>query len=447
VEVIGTVPNGKPNAGNPSALLTRTFGGGAAGNLTIETRKLIVQDGGNVSTSTWEGSQGAGGTLRVIASDFVEVSGTEPTDRENPSGLFTQTQGMGNTAALTIKTRILIIRGGAVISSATLSQGNGGTITIDASDLVELSGTSTIGKFPSGLFAQAVDGGNAGSLLINTGKLIVQDKAVIAVSSTGSGQAGNLEINANEIHLHREGKLVAGTTSGDGGNIKLQLQNLLLLRNKSQISTTAGTAGGGGNGGNITIDVPNGFIVAVSGENSDISANAFKGNGGNVQINAFGIFGTEFREKPTNFSDITASSEFGLNGTVEIKTPDIEVSPELINLPTQAVEPKLAQVCQGGVRRNQDSFVITGRGGLPSSPTETLKADAVLADWITLDRVQQTPVNSNVSQNSTSTPARIVEATGWAINAQGKIVLTANASTVTPHNSWQKPTDCSATQP
>jgi filamentous hemagglutinin family protein len=123
----------------------------------------------------------------------------------------------------------------------------------------------------------------------------------------------------------------AESASGNGGDINLQ-SNLLLLRRGGQISTTAGTALAGGNGGNINIDA--GFIVAVPQENSDITANAFSGNGGTVTINAQGIFGIQSRQQPTLQSDITASSTGGgINGVVDINTLDIDPNRAFINLP------------------------------------------------------------------------------------------------------------------
>ncbi|WP_193199379.1 filamentous hemagglutinin N-terminal domain-containing protein [Nostoc sp. MG11] len=462
IQVIGTHADG-----SPSALLTRTDDEGTAGPLTIETRKLIIENGGNVSTTAFRG-KGNGGTLTVTALDFVKVSGNSASSTENPSGLFTQTRTTGNAGALTINTSALIVQDGAVVSAGTgsNSQGKGGTLTINASNFVEVSGTSPIGKFPSGLFAQSRGSGDAGSILLTTRQLIVRDKAEVTVAALGSGNAGNLDIAAREIRLD-EGKLLADTKSGNGGNITLKLQDLLLLRNNSQISTTAGTeAAGGGNGGNITIDTPNGFIVAVPDENSDISANAFMGSGGKVEIAAYGVFGIEPRSREdlarrlqTNepakldprqlqTNDITAISQTNptLNGVVNINTPGIDPNEGLTKLPTQPVEPKVAQVCKAGTGRNQNSFTITGRGGVPSSPTEPLSADAVLADWITLD-ISKTLSNTPVTQNPTKpNPETIVEATGWEINAKGEVVLTANVSNIEPHNSWQKSTDCSELQ-
>lgn len=438
--------SGTDAQGFVSSLLTNTYNRGLAGKLTVKTRELIVENGGQIEASARRGSQGLGGQLEVTA-DVIKLSGS-PLDGF-PSGLFAQTYGTNDAGSLTIKTRQLIIRDGAQIVAATQpgSQGKGGNLNIHASDFIEISGTAPNRIDTSGLFVRSQGDGDAGSLSITTGKLIVRNQAQVTVSALGRGNAGKLEINAKEIRLDEQGKLFAQTISGKGGDINIKVADLLLLRNHSQISATAGTnATSQGDGGNINIDAPTGFIVAVPGENSDISANAFQGRGGNVEINAFGVFGTQFRDKLTDLSDITASSEFGLNGTVEINTPEVDPSEGLVNLPTQPATLKLAQVCHAGFGRNQDSFTITGRGGLPANPTEFLGGDAVLADWIAIDDTEKTPTRPNVNKMLSSTPSRIVEATGWVINAQGEVVLTATVSAIKPDNSWQQAAICHGEQ-
>ena len=59
-------------------------------------------------------------------------------------------------------------------------------------------------------------------------------------------------------------------------------------------------------------------------ENSDIKANAFRGNGGNIEITAERIFGIESRASLTPDSDITADSQLGIDGTVTINAPDLD---------------------------------------------------------------------------------------------------------------------------
>ena len=50
----------------------------------------------------------------------------------------------------------------------------------------------------------------------------------------------------------------------------------------------------------------------------EITANAFSGRGGNIEITTNNIFGSQFL-------DISASSQLGLDGEVIINDPDIDI--------------------------------------------------------------------------------------------------------------------------
>jgi len=491
VQVIGTSADGL----FPSAVFTDTEGAGAAGGLTITTGQLLVRDGAVVTSDTL--GTGNAGSLTVNAA-FVTLSGTSVKGR--PSGLFTTTQADGDAGVLTINTKQLLVengaevtadtfgagdagdltvkadsvklsgaagkitgllaqvqpkargnggnltietgqllvQNGALVSSATLGTGNAGNLTINALESVELSGTR-----PSLLTALSTKGsGDAGNLRIETGELIVRDGGQVTVLSVGSGNAGELTVEADSIELDKQGAITATTLSGKGGDITLRSQDLLLLRRESKISTRAGTEQTSGTSGNITIDTDN--LVALG--NSDIDANAFGGPGGQVRIKAPGIFGTQAREEQTSESDITASSNLGpqFSGTVEINTLDVDPSRGLVNLPTVPVDTEVVQACTPGGTAAQSEFIITGRGGLPPNPDEALSTDALQVDLITLNPEVDQSSNPAVSTSPTSspTPTPIVEATGWAIAPNGNVVLTANAPTVTPHSSWQRTVNC-----
>ncbi|MEH2437065.1 MAG: filamentous hemagglutinin N-terminal domain-containing protein [Nostoc sp.] len=486
IQLIGTSPIIEGEKPIPSGLFTVTQGAGNAGELKIETGQLIVQDGAQISASTSKESTGEGGTVSINARDSIQLIGT---NGESRSGLFVGTQATGNAGELNIETGQLIIQDGARISASASkeSTGEGGSLSINARDSIELIGTSPMGA--SGLFVGTEASGNAGNLNIETGKLIVQDGAQISastskestgeggsiiiksgelnvldnaditVSSQGTKKAGDLEITARSIKLDNQGKLIGQANSGDGGNITLNLQDLLLLRRNSEISTSAGTSGAGGNGGNITINIPDGFIVANPNENSDITANAFSGSGGRVTIKATNIFGIASltsedlkRLRPTDLdprqlqtNDITAVSQTrpNLSGIVDINTLDVDPYRGLINLPAVPVDTQVAQACQVRPGENQNSFTITGRGGLPPNPkTEPLTPDAVELDWVTLNPKGENRVSTNSSEANSSSPAPIVEAQGWVKNAKGEVVLTADAPKALPHSSWFTPASC-----
>jgi filamentous hemagglutinin family protein len=446
VEVIGISASGQ----SPSGLFANTLGTGDAGEIAINTRRLIIRDG--AAAATISAGIGRGGNLSVDATESVELS-RSPAGAPVPTGLFTSTLGPGSAGNLTINTRQLIVRDGAVASTATLGTGRGGNLSVNASDFVEVAGISADGRLSSNLIASTFGPGDAGDITITTGTLTVQDGALIAVSTVrstkasliirlpdfglftvptvGSGNAGKLEVSARSMRLDN-GSITAATTAGEGGNITLQAQDLLLQRS-SQISTTAG---GSGNGGNLKIDTE--LLVAL--ENSDITANAFKGQGGNIQIQTQGIFFSPD-------SDITASSELGIDGLVKVKTLDTEPSGELVNLPEEVVnvEGLVAQNCSAERGQEESEFIVTGRGGLPPNPNETLSSDTVLINLGT-----RAPQGENRSAPAISTapgspaPVPIVEAQGWVIGANGKIILTASAPNVTPHNPWLPSASCHA---
>ncbi|NES20957.1 MAG: S-layer family protein, partial [Symploca sp. SIO3E6] len=143
----------------------------------------------------------------------------------------------------------------------------------------------------------------------------------------------------------------------------------------SEISATAGTAPGGGNGGNITIHAP--FIVAVPHEDSDITANAFTGNGGRITIFSQAIFGLEFRPSLTPLSDITVSSQFGLDGTVELNTLGIDPSLGFINLSMEAVEPEVKDICRGNEGQPRVELYDIGRAGIPPTPHDSFEPNFI----------------------------------------------------------------------
>jgi len=310
------------------------------------------------------------------------------------------------------------------VSAATglSSTGRGGNLTINAKDSIGVVGISNDGRLPS----------------------------TLSVRSQGKGAAGNLTVNSPRISVKDRGAISATANAVDGGNITLNT-NLLLLRSSGVISATAGLAQGEGNGGNVTIHVPNGFIVAVKGENSDITANAFKGSGGKVQINATGIFGIaplslqdlerlrpfDLDPRQLSSNDITAVSQANfspnLSGQVSINTPDVDPSQGLVILPTQVFDASqrlISSSCAAFADEGGSKFTITGRGGLPPNPDEPLTSDVIWTDT----RLPDTTDGQHGSRKSTALPpsqskaVEILPATGWVFNDKGEVTLISHIS-------------------
>ncbi|MEM6399010.1 MAG: filamentous hemagglutinin N-terminal domain-containing protein, partial [Cyanobacteria bacterium P01_D01_bin.116] len=420
--------NSQANAGNINinadsilllnSTIAATANRGDAGDVILEADNITFKNNSNIDTNTRENSIGNGGKIEVTANSILFENEPEfkPKDNDHKilNSLGSVTSGKGDAGEIIIEAENIILRNRGGIGIDTKNEGNAGKLTINTS-LLQLENSR------------------------------VQDHAGINSSSNGSGKAGELIINSDKILLDKS-DIQAETESGKGGNITLNLNELLLLRNGSQISTTAGTVGGGGNGGNININAPNGFVVAIPNENSDITANAFEGEGGNIEVTASGIFGIQIQENSTQqISGISASSKLGIDGTVEINTPEINPNNELTELPSIPINTKLTQGCYSpGYAQNQ--FFIVGRGGLPPNPEDFLTPSAVRVDWVS----PQTNIENSLStknrdievKSNTEKPERIVEATGWISNSKGEVIFTADAPVLTADSSIKQAQNC-----
>ncbi len=426
---------------SPSILTTRTNSTGNAGTLQITTSKLTLNQGGQISTSTF--GAGTGGTLIVDATESIEVSG-QSLDGSNDSALFSQSVGetaTGNGGNLQVKTGLLVIRDGGRVSVSAIdgSTGKGGNLSITASQLVEVAGIGTNAEGqvqPSTLASISQGSGDAGNVTIQTNRLNVRNGAEVNVSSENTGNAGNLEINASTISLNNEGKLIANSKAGrSGGNIILQDLESLKLGDNSVISTNAG---GEGNGGNITIVTD--LLTALG--NSSITAQAEgAGDGGNIRIKTQGFF-------VSPDSEISATSQKGVDGVVEIDRLENDPENALLTLPAEPVNISglIAQGCSSGagsIARRSSEFVITGRGGLPPTPKEASRSDFAVADLgkpVEAEATQAKVVAPTNQKHLESTP--LVEAQGWVIGSKGEVILTASVPNVTPSIPWMKSNSC-----
>lgn len=455
---------------------------GKAGLISITTNSLSVTNGallGSVSLG-----EGDAGNIEIDAADSITLSGVGSMSGIS-SGLYAgtafdaskaggisvktsvfrvtegaivnaQTTNNGQGGNIVINTDIFEATGGGQVITSTISSGKAGDITIDASERITLSGidptfADRLKKFTetfvrnqgaaSGVFANTSKNskGNGGNLTINTGELIIKDGAKLTASSEGKGNAGNIiEIIARNLTLDN-GSITTTSKSGEGGNIeKIEVQNLLILRDRSKISTTAGTENNdSGNGGNIN-NLNAGFIVAAPSENNDITANAFQGRGGKITINARGIIGIFSQARATPLSDITASSQLGINGIITINTPELDPTQGLVVLPEEVIDVSalIDRKCsiQKGSALEIGQLTITGRGGLPSNPGETIASQDLWEDW-RFDRVKANNYSdvNNVTHLLPKQKSDVenIEAIGWTRDEKGKIVLIANISNET----------------
>ena len=405
-------------------------GTGEAGNIEINTASLFVDQGFITADVAGEGN---GGTINIFATDSIELSNVGFIQAIVFEG------ATGNGGDLTIDTKQLILNDGSRIAARTLGNGNAGTVTINASELINLSGTgefilSDSGNFVgSGIFTNAlIESGKGGDINLTTDQLTISDGAIITASNfsslteenggsaPGTGEPGNIAITANSLSLENEGRIEAATQAetGTGAEINLQVADSIFLRGDSFISAEAL---GNANGGNLTIDTK--FIVAFEG-NNDIIASAEQGQGGNIDITAESLFGIKASTLNPSSNDINASSDFGLDGSVSIDVPDITSLQGVSELSTNVVVPEetTAQAC--GANRQvvaQNRLVIKGKGGVPAAPEVPLNSTNI----IVAGEINDNDSTSAIPQPLETSIGKIQPARGIKVTKKGGIVLTA----------------------
>ncbi len=399
----------------------RSVAVGNAGTVEINTAKFTVSNGAEIAA--FIRGEGNAGSIIINADEFVRVLGT--------SFIATGVQeGTGTGGNLEINTKQLSVRDGSTISVSTFADGNAGTLTVNASESIELTGKSEFSN--SGLFASALDGnGNGGNINVSTKELSIIDNALIGASNfssfgtfdpeqAGTGQPGSINVEANSISLNTGGRIEAATQSaiGEGANIDLRVAEDITLKNNSFISARAINQG---NGGNLNIDSR--FIIAYPEGNNDILASAEQGRGGNITIDAESLFGIRERTPSDLTNDINASSEVrGLDGTVDIITPDVNPLQGATELPTNIVVPEqtTTQACQANREAAaSNGLTIKGKGGVPPAPHLPLNSHNITINGENTDSTASIPQPIETSQG------KIQPARGITVTKDGRVILTA----------------------
>ncbi len=410
---------------NGAQLQAVTLGQGNAGNITICAQDHVLLEGGSrgrrfsaIFTVTGEVAQGRGGGVSIVADSIHLINGGR---------VSSETSNDSSGGTVTLNAKIFEATTGGQVVTATSDRGQAGNIILNADDRITLAGTNPaddletlppVGAISdqgvaSGLYATTARNslGQGGAVRLTTKKLQVFDRARIAVDSRGSGSGGDIDITASTVQLDDRARITADTVATNGGNITLRDSDILLLLNNSLIATTVGTAEASGGEGNITLNPSFLFLD----ENSAIVA--------------------------------SSSGESG--GTINLTITNADLSRSLLELPENVVDPsgQLAQTCptSGNVAGKVGEFVVTGRGGLPPSPIDSLIGEESLFDWSTLnqeggeERKDRAAAGAIAPPNPAGmTAGAIVEAQGWMRGEDGNVKLIAAA----PIGAVQPPAMC-----
>jgi filamentous hemagglutinin family protein len=327
VKPVGTLLPGHPASG-----INSTSEGWQAGTVTIsglspdnsDSAKLVSLNNVELSTAVAGGRETLiPATITVIA-DQVRLTDTV---------IKTDTVGAVPAGNITIKANSIAADQSTKISSNTSATGRGGNVSFDAGQSLTMRGGTHL-----------------------------------SAQSTGQGNAGNIAINAGAHFSAQNSTITTEASHTSGGNVVVQATDSIRLVN-SRISTSV-QGGPETSGGNVTLDPA---IVIL--QNSQVRAEAVEGSGGNINIIA-GVFLAD----PS--SVVSASSQFGLSGSVNIQSPVSSLSGSLAVLPQRVLEsqPLLQQACASQGSGRLSSLVVSGRDTFPVEPGGWMISPLALLD-------------------------------------------------------------------
>ena len=304
ITLLGRSPTGFPSS------LSNNVNEGATGNgkdIILNTDSLMLEDGAQIASTT-EGNGNAGNVFITVRDDVFLSDAIIITE-------VTEMFGNGDGGNIVINANVLDLTNGSFLLADTENIGDAGSIFIEASERITLSGRNP-DVLPSQI-TTTVEGdaiGEGGDISVATDTLKITDSAFISTSTFGQGLAGDVNLNVGSLTVENGAFIGASTLSTDpAGKIFITATNEVLISGRDEngpsqiISASLGDAGGNGNLTSIIVPVlilsDDALISAISegagfaGDidiqvdslevlDSNIETNATQSLGGDISVNA-----------------------------------------------------------------------------------------------------------------------------------------------------------------
>jgi hypothetical protein len=332
---------------------------GDGGRIEIRTGALELLDGGFVSASTTGTGRAGDIEIRVLQ---ALIAGVDPRFGETRAGVNAKSLGeglaeAGDAGAISmLVAEDLVLSDQGQIEVETTGGGEAGLIDLDLGGrLVMESGASISAE------AGSLTTGAGGSILVTAGGGVEMRDSTINARSQGTGNAGTITLHAGPRLDTIRSSITTESEVSSGGQITITAADYVNLVD-SELTSSVALGGPLEDGGDIRIDPD---LVVLN--RSQILAQAFDGNGGNIFVTAGAFVASE-----TSIIDAT-SQNGGINGEIIIDSPQVDVSSQVVQLPQNYTDAAALMKSACGARSGEvGSFVVMGYGGLPASPNGPL---------------------------------------------------------------------------
>jgi filamentous hemagglutinin family protein len=317
-------------------------GGGSGGDIRIIASQVSISGAAGIDTSTSSTSSGDAGIIFIDADVLTLTDG---------GTIESVNEGTGIGGLISIETSELSISSGALIDAATTSTGNAGSIEVDA-DTITITGkpdlASATGDAPkadddmeSGLYTDTFGDGQGGNIDLTANSIVIGAGGTID-ASTGLapsedepsppvtiGQGGKITIATSKLEMDDGNVQVNTFSAGEAGSIDISADEVRLTGDAEIASDVED--GATGSGGGLTIDARTITLESLDERAPEISADTEgTGDAGNISLTASEAIRLLKRTPGPDKPGILANSKPGENnpdielgnaGTITVSTP------------------------------------------------------------------------------------------------------------------------------
>ena len=334
---VGNAATGISSSAQPGSL-------GNAGKVSVTTTDTVkLLDGGQISSSALEHSLRNAGEVIVSAGELIiDGSGLS----ENITGVFSAaaSNSTGNAGRVSVTvTDMLRMLSGGEIGSSSFSIGRAGEVTVNVGRMEIDNSTISSGA----LFGQNRGVGNI-KINATNGDIQLSNRSLITTLNLAffgtPKELGNIKINLTNGSLYLDSSQInTESIIGHGGKIDINAKEVISLFNSSVTTSVYGPTGNGGD-----INLATNFLILDTGF---IKANTVAENasGGDINIeiptiipsgNLLFVGGnTPFEYRLfSGLNVIQAVAPDGVNGTINAATPQLNLNAMLTNLTIESFD-------------------------------------------------------------------------------------------------------------
>jgi filamentous hemagglutinin family protein len=363
-----------------SFIQSDTYGLADAGSVQVTAGNLTINGGNTLETGITSqsfgfGFPGSAGSIHVDVLDTLSLL--------QGGVISSSTSSYGHAGSVVVDARNIVVDGknSSIDASAFFeSGGQTGSVVVNASNTLTIADHGAISILDS---AQVADPAalTPTTLTVNAQNIALRSGAAINASSLFNVDAGTIDINFGELLTLDPSGILTVANTGNGGTINIK-GGIAVVLESSAITTSV--YGSKGNGGNINISAD--LLVLDSGF---VQANTKATNaiGGQVNIDVGSVIVSQvslfvggdvfylFEPDVPGFNVIQAAAPTGISGQIDISSPVLNLAASLSSLGAHLLD-------TGGLGRSRcqssggSSLALAGRGGFAPSSRELLHASA-----------------------------------------------------------------------